>query len=211
MTWAKILRTRTLATRTLATRTLATRTVAGGAVATLAAAASLGLAGCVHLGGPKAPPPPKPVAFCAPIDRIDLIAATSPGRLLLTGGGDAVAMLPACGPPFIGQRITSSDSSRFILLIDDLREEGGAGYTLGFTEAGGEGLTNEASTVGALTLQSGPVAKDQPRRLRFDVTKTMRAMADAAHFEHMIVTVKLDKPVPAGASVSVARLQIVVE
>lgn len=187
-----------------------------GTGALVATTLSLALSSCALAGGAgaeKKPPAAKPVPFCAGMDRIGLLAASAPGRVVITGETQSITLLPACGPPFIGQRVASSPAQRFILLIDDLRAQKPAGtvFTLNFAEAGGDMLTNDASTVGTLNFFAAPHpdAKGAPRRLSFDVTKTVRAMAEANHFEHLVIVLKPSQPPPAGAELSVGAVQIV--
>lgn len=159
-------------------------------------------------GVAEAQPPP---AGCVAVSRPGLVAESPPGRIAFDAGLSAVPLVPACGPA-LSEQVRAAGAKRFILLADDMRARQGSDTVFTLRLAGKAGA--EALVVGAVNFFAAPKpeAPGAPRRVSFDVTVAVQALARAGALDDgLVVRVKGDPSPAAGAGMSLGRLQLVAE
>ncbi len=153
---------------------------------------------------------PAQAGGCVRESRAGLLAESTGGRIMLDDGAERVILTSVCGEP-LASRVRRGDGRRFILLVDDLRAERptGAVFSLHLEEpTGGE----PDGVLGSLSFFAArpPAAPGATRRVSYDVTSTVRGLAESGRLEQGLVVLLRPSGRPSpGAMASVSRLQLV--
>ncbi len=141
-----------------------------------------------------------------------LLAESAPGRIVFDDGAQSVSLTPVC-PGSLAERVEAGQGRRFILLVDDIRaaRPTGAVFSLHLDEPGAADA-GEDGVLGSLSFFAArpPQASGAVRRVSYDVTRTVRALARAGRLDHgLVVRLRPTQAATPGAQASVARLQLV--
>ena len=147
---------------------------------------------------------------CVRASRPGLLAESPGGRIMLDDGAERVTLLSVCGEP-LAQQVQRGRGRRFILLVDDLRAERPTGAVFSLHLAEPSGAESDA-VLGSLSFFAARpnAAPGATRRVSYDVTNTVRGLAEAGRLEQGLVVLLRPggQPTP-GAMASVSRLQLV--
>ena len=153
---------------------------------------------------------------CARVSRPGLLAESPPGRIVFDDGAERVALAPACGGGSLAERVRAGAGRRFILLVDDLRARQGSAtvFTLRLAEPGDDRFSGEDAVLGTLNFFAArPLnAPGAQRRMSYDVTRSVRALAEAGRLDHgLVLMLAPSEPPTPGAELSVGRIQLVAQ
>lgn len=153
------------------------------------------------------------VTGCAPMSRPGLLAASGPDRIAFDGGSERVMLSPACGGS-LAERVRGGQGKRFILLVDDLRARRASGvvFSLHLSKPSDGEKTEDGPVLGRLNFFAArPLeAPGSQRRMSYDVTNTVRGLAQSGQLDRgLVVMLRPSEPPAPGSELSIARLQLV--